>query len=292
MTRISSVALALILSASGCQSASDEAGVQTESSPPRAAAEVAPDGSVGGAPVMPVAQSLPTAMPDSTLGRRLIRTADVGLMVDDVASARTDVTRIARQAGGFVGAENETRHNDRTEVHLTLRVPAGRFDAVLDAITAAGDDVAYRNVRVEDVTEQVVDLEARLRARRAILDRYLQLLARADDVGEILAVETKVAETQEAIEVAEGQLRSLRDRIGLSTIDVTISDGDVGLLADSPPFTRRLREAFAVGLAGVAEFALGLVALWPAWLIGGALFVVVRSALRRRRVAPAAAPAG
>jgi hypothetical protein len=138
----------------------------------------------------------------------------------------------------------------------------------------------------------MVDLEARLRARRAVLDRYLQLLARADDVGEILAVETKVAETQEAIEAAEGQLRALRDRVGLSTLEVTISDGELGALAAGPPFLRRLGEAFSVGLAGVADLALGVVVLWPLWLLGAAAFFGLRPVLRRRRIRRDTIPTG
>lgn len=250
--------------------------------PARAGADAA-----GGAPapVVPVAQ-LPTALPDSTLRRRLLRTADVGLVVDDVEAMRREVAALTRRAGGFVSAEEETRYGERTEVRFTLRVPAARFDVVLDALTADGDAVAHRNVRVEDVTEQVADLEARLRARRAVRDRYLQLLASADEVGEILAVEAKVAETQEAIEVAEGQLRTLADRVTLATLNVTVSDEAPGVLAGAEPFGRRLGEAFAAGLAGLAELALGVVVLWPVWLLGVALVLGLRPVLRRRRVRP------
>ncbi len=292
MSRSLSLLLALAVVA-GCARSTDEAATSEYDAPSAAPApgRVAEESAGGVAPVMPASQTIPAALPDSTLGRRLIRTADVGLVVDDVPAARREVGVLVRRAGGFIGAENEARHGDRTEVHLTLRVPAARFDATLDALTADGDAVAYRNVRVEDVTEQFVDLEARLRARRAVLDRYLQLLSRADEVGEILAVETKVAETQEAIEVADGQLRALRDRIGLSTMEVTISDGDPSVLASGPPFMRRLREAFSVGLSGLADLALGLVSLWPVWLVGAALWMWLRPFLRRRRVvAPPVAP--
>jgi hypothetical protein len=258
------------------------------------ARQMALDGAVGGAsaPVAPAGMQLPTVLPDSALGRRLIRTGEVGLVVDDVAAARREVATAARRAGGLVSGESENRHGERTEVRLTLRIPAARFDEVLDALTADGDAVAYRNVRVEDVTEVMVDVEARLRARRAVLDRYLQILARADEVGEILAVESKVAETQEAIEAAEGQLRALRDRVGLSTLEVTISDGEAGALAGGPPFLRRLGDAFEAGLAGVADLALAVVALWPLWLVGTALFFALRPALRRRRVRRETIPTG
>jgi len=283
-------ALAALLLVAGCARSSDN--VTSDAAP--APMEESRAGAAAGAPVAPAAQALPRALPDSTLGRRLVRTADVGLVVADVPAARREVVALTRRAGGFVGTEGESRQGERTEVRLTLRIPAARFDEVLDALTAAGDDVAYRNVRVDDVTEQYVDLEARLRARRAVLDRYLVLLARADDVGEILAVEARVAETQEAIESAQGQLRSLRDRVGLSTIEVSLTDGEPWAIGGGPPFVRRLREAFATGLAGVADLALALVALWPVWLVGGLMFAMLRPWLRRRRL-PAntgAAPAG
>jgi hypothetical protein len=292
MSRLPGAVLALLLVGGCADSTTEEASTSYEAptapapAPERAAADAG-----GGSPVQPAAAQLPPALPDSTLGRRLIRTADVGLVVDDVPGARRDAAMAVRRAGGFVGAENENRYGDRLEVRLTLRVPAARFDEVLAALTSDGDAVAHRNVRVEDVTEQYVDLEARLRARRAVLDRYLVLLARADDVAEILAVEARVAETQEAIEVAEGQLRALRDRVGLSTIELTISDDAPSALAGGPPFMRRVREAFAVGLAGVENLAVGIVALWPAWLILAAMGLALRALLRRRRPAAPAAPA-
>ncbi|HLA63486.1 MAG TPA: DUF4349 domain-containing protein [Rhodothermales bacterium] len=309
MSRALTLLLALALVAGCAQSADDnavaEASYTTEGAPapmPPAAPGMAADearaaqgggantGAVGGAttPVAPTGSVV--RLPDSTLGRRLLRTADVGLTVDDVAASRREVATITRRVGGFVGAETENRYGERTEVQLTIRVPAARFDEVLDALTADGDAVAYRNVRVEDVTDVMVDLEARLRARRAVLDRYLQLLARADEVGEILAVEAKVAETQESIEAAEGQLRGLGDRVSLATINVTVSDGDQGAIASGPPFLRRIGDAFGDGLEGMAGLAVGLVTLWPLWLIAAALFFGLRALLRRRRVSRASIP--
>jgi hypothetical protein len=232
------------------------------------------------------------APPDTTAPRYLIRRAALRLRVDDYAGARTEVTTLATRFDAYVGGEQEHRYPGRIENTLTLRVPAERFDPLMEALVAVGEEVDFRTVETEDVTRQYVDLEARLGARRAVAERLTALLERADTVEEVLAVQMQLAAVQEQIEAAEAELRYLRNQVSLSTITVTIFEESATGVAAGSPFFTRIGDAFETGWEGVKELVVGLVALWPLWVLV-ALFVPLYRRMERRRKArrAAAAPA-
>ena len=212
------------------------------------------DGSQG-APAVGAPASVPAP-------RALIRTADLRLRVDDYDEARRAVAATARRMGAVVAGEAEQRLAYEVTNTVTIRVAADRFDPLMEALASLGE-VVERRVAVEDVSEQAVDLEARLRARRAVEARYEAILARAASVEDVLAVEARLAETREAIEVADGQLRGLRDRVALSTVMLTISEESPTGLTDGPGFLSRLGGAFGEGWDVFLALLVGLVAVWP-----------------------------
>lgn len=277
------ILLALLLAACGGGSYDAEA--------PAVAPEPAPVAGEAAAVPPPVTQvSAQDVAPSDTAAteRRLIHRATLRLRVDDYVEARDAVTALADRFDAYVGGEQENRYPGRIENTITLRVAADRFEPMMEALLAVGREVDFRTVEVEDVTRQFVDLEARLRARRAVAERLMALLNRADTVEEILAVQTQLAQVQEEIEAAEGQLRYLRNQVALSTITLTIFEASSTGVASGIPFGRQLAEAFSTGWTGVKELVIGLVALWPLWVLV-ALFVPAYRRLRRRRMARKAA---
>ena len=272
---------------SACQSASDAEPSQVEvaesaqddlsvaSPPAEGPLEIAdPARAASG----PAARDTPAPAP-----RVLIRTADLRLRVRDYDDARRAVAATARRMGAFVAGEAEQRLPYEVTNTLTLRVEAARFDTLMEALAALGEEVVERRVSVADVTEQAVDLESRLRARRAVEARYVEILGRSGTIEDVLAVEARLAETREAIELAEGQLRGLRDRVALSTITLTISEESPTGITDGPGFFSRLGAAFGTGWDGLLGLVVGLVALWPLALIVPLVVWLWRRVRRLRR---------
>ncbi len=234
------------------QEAAPSAGAPAVASPPARQPAAAPDAAADAA-----------APPAPTSGRVFIRDADLRLRVDDYDAARRAALAAAQGARAVVAGEAEQRYAYSVTNTLTIRVEAARFDSLMEALAAIGEEVVERRVTVEDVTAQNTDLEARLRARRAVEARYLDILGRAGRVEDVLAVERQLAETREAIEVAEGQLRGLRDRVALSTITLTLSEESATGITDGPGFVSRLGDAFGTGWDAFLGLLVGLVALWP-----------------------------
>ena len=221
---------------------------------------------------------------------KLIKTADVGMEVADYAAAREQINEIAERFEAYVASEEERRGSGRISNALTLRVPSARFDALLSDLVAIAQDVDYRTVNVRDVTEEFVDVSARLRARRAVEARYLALLEQARSVEDILRVEQSLGNVRMEIERAEGRLNYLENQIGFSTINLNLyARLEGGAIASGPGFFSRAADAFANGWDGIVMLALVLINLWPLLLLIALTVLAVRAYRQRRRTARAEA---
>jgi hypothetical protein len=167
----------------------------------------------GGAPPPPPAPGQQVAAPaEATRGPMLIYTATLNLAVFQVAEASKEVETMARDAGGFLARRDDTS--------LVIRIPAAKFEDIIKRIEKLGD-VLHRNLAAEDVTEQFMDMEVRLRNARAVRDRLQQLLEKATKVEESLSIEKELTRVGTEIETLEGKLKYLRDRVMYSTITIS-----------------------------------------------------------------------
>jgi hypothetical protein len=154
----------------------------------------------------------------------LIYTARITMAVYQVGPGLDLVERIGLDLGGYL--------SQKTDHEVTIRVPRAHFDEALKKVEASGD-VVHREISAQDVTDEFVDLESRLRNARAMRDRLQQLLAKAA-VKEALEIEKELGRITGDIEVMEGKLKLLRDRIGYSTITVSFQARGAGAVRDMP----------------------------------------------------------
>jgi hypothetical protein len=175
----------------------------------------------------------------------------------------------------------------RDTVTMSLRVPADRFQSALDEIRSTADTVIMETVKGEDVTEEFIDVEARLKAQKALEQQYLEIMKRASSVEDALYVQGELAEVRGEIEKVEGRKRYLENQSSLSTIKVKLQT-PAAISASSTNFNSRLGESFGAGLDVALNFILGLVtlvvgALPFALVIGLPGFLIVRHFWRKQR---------
>ena len=169
------------------------------------------------------------------LGRTIIRNGSLNLEVQSVEQAFARVTAIAGEQGGFVANSTLERGggDGYRYAHLTLRIPAERFDQTIAALRAIGE-VLHVSTSSQDVTGEVTDLEAGLRNLRSVETQYLTLLTNAKEIADILQVQDRLTETRGQIERSEGRLALLESLADLSTLSVDLQqtaqapDGDGG----------------------------------------------------------------
>jgi hypothetical protein len=185
------------------------------SPPPATPLSAAPAGGVPG----PAAPFAPTPAPSgspfaadaSHEATMLAYSANLTLAVFQVDKSLGAVETTARELGGYLA--------QRGDAQVTVRVPRPRFDEAMGRIEKLGD-VVHRNVAAEDVTDEFVDLELRLKNARAMRDQLADLLKGAA-VKDAVEIEKELAKVTEVIEQIEGRLKVLRDKVGYSSITVS-----------------------------------------------------------------------
>ena len=154
-------------------------------------------------------------------GRQIISQASLSVEVEDVAGAVAQVRIIAETRGGFISQVATTGTPGRQRSDLVVRVPQGEFFDTLESIKGLGK-VWAENAGSEDVTEQFIDLEARLRSALREEQSLLSLLERADTVSNILTIERELARVRSDIERLQGQINFMSRRVDLATISVAL----------------------------------------------------------------------
>ncbi|MBX3197444.1 MAG: DUF4349 domain-containing protein [Labilithrix sp.] len=143
----------------------------------------------------------------------VIYTARFTMAVYQVDQGLTAVERIARDNGGYLGQKKDRE--------ITVRVPRGRFETTLAAVDQIGD-VLHREIDAQDVTDEHVDLEIRIKNARAMQHRLTELLTKAS-VKDALEIEKELHRVTEELERLEGRMKVLKDRVAFSTITVTFA---------------------------------------------------------------------
>ena len=221
--------------------------------------------------------------------RSLILTANVSFRAQDPWATADKVRAIASGLGGDLLALSQTGSGDQRSALVTIRVPSSRFDDALGQLKQLDGEVVTSNVDAKDVTDQFVDLQARLVALKAQEQQFLTLLARATTVDEILKVQNALVSTRTQIEQIQGQVNSLKTRIDFSTITMSIAP-----LVSVPGTTGGTWDpsrTFAQAVAALTALfrVIGDVAIWMVVFLWVPLVAVafVLALTRVRRVRPA-----
>lgn len=217
-----------------------------------------------------------------SVGPRVIKTATVELEVarDELAEATRESIAIAGRFGGFV-LSTESRNDRSASSTVVLRVPADSFERALADLEGLGE-VKGEQISGEDVGQEFVDMEARVRNLEAQETVLLRLMDRAASVSDTIRVQRELQGVQMEIERLTGRLRYLEDQTDLGTI--TLSFVEVGAPGHKPPtgvLTKAWDRAVDVALAVVAAVIVGVGFLVPVAVLAAAAYLVLR-ALRPR----------
>jgi hypothetical protein len=237
--------------------------------------------------------------------RKIIRNCDLTLETDSPSDGLRKITSIAEQHGGFV-VTSEFKHNDGAgqtkptqTVTVVARVPASQFNSALEQIRSAGNRVVQEKVSGQDVSEEYLDLEARIRTKKALEAQFLEIMKQARKVSDALEVQSQLADVRTEIERFEGRRRFLENQSALSTITVTLQMPQPIIAATTSGFGSSIKRSFGDAVDVAASIILFLIQAvivlapiavllgLPAWL---AWRTVRRRVTARRAVEPSPVP--
>ncbi|MDP3795120.1 MAG: DUF4349 domain-containing protein [bacterium] len=157
--------------------------------------------------------------------KRVIKSGYLGLVVEAIDATAKAITAFAEHKGGFVESlENSEDEDGVKHAALTIRIPVAAFSEAIETIKAKATLVEIERVSGQDVTEQYIDLQARLKNLRATETQYLEILKRAFTVEDTLKVTAQLTQVRGQIESLEGQLKYLTNQTDLATVTVALSE--------------------------------------------------------------------
>jgi hypothetical protein len=161
---------------------------------------------------------------DQTVETKIIRTGQVTIEVPSVPAAIDRIRDIATSNGGYLSSSNiYTSTNDRKSGYAMIRIPADKFDPVMQALAPLGKVLSSSEQR-SDVTEQYVDLTIQNQSYHAQLDNYYRLMNKATAVEDIIKIQAQIDQITLNLNQVEGRLRYLNSQIDLSTITVNLQE--------------------------------------------------------------------
>jgi hypothetical protein len=296
---LTSALFAGLILLTGCDGAASDQ--SSKSAAGDSAGSVADDAATGERAADPLqaggaAKDTPAQAPDLSVDQRsIIYRGSVSVRVKDVTAAAGQATGIATTAGGFVGGDNRSSGTGSDSATMQLRVPAAKFSTVVDQLSKLGTE-DKREISTEDVTEQTVDLDARIIVQQARVDSGRKLLSQAKSLTDLVMLEREVATRESDLASLQAKKRRLADLTALSTISVTFlgpqaavtdpDDGPPGFLSGLSGGWKALVTSLTVLLTVLGALLPWLLALGlPAW----AVFWAIRRYRRTGSPAPALA---
>ena len=218
------------------------------------------------------------------LGRSIIRNGQIDLEVSSVVDTFEQISGIAVAAGGFVADSGFRGRDEDQSATMTLRVPADRFEQVLADLRELAVEVNNVSTSAQDVTGEVTDLQSALRNLQAVEQQYLELLSRANEIGDVLTVQDRLNQVRYEIEQVQGRIHLLDRLAEMATLSVSLRP-HVAEVVEAEPGTGPLAEARRAWDASLETLtAIGTVALvtivYSWWLLP----VLVLAAIVLRRM--------
>lgn len=224
----------------------------------------------------------PSSAQTQTTSQKIIKTGNLRFETQELEKTHKKILDAIQKVNGYVQYDNTGKSYDSQFRNMTVRVPSESFDTVLQSISKGVSYFEDKTISQRDVTEEFVDLNARLKAKRTLENRYLELLSKAKNVTEILEIERELSKIREEIESREGRLKYLQSQVSESTITIYFYkiSSERGVTVS---YGRKMANAFKNGWSNVSEFFLGLLHIWPFIILVVLSVFMIRRWIKKRK---------
>lgn len=227
-------------------------------------------------------------------GRKLIKTVRLEMQTKEFDVLLDGVRKKIQETGGYIENSsvwgNSYNYSSTRSSELTARIPAERLDEFVEVISGLGN-VTYKSEGVEDVTLQYVDVESHQKALETEQERLLELLEKADNLEDLLTIESRLSEVRYELESYGSQKRILDNQIDYSTVYMTITEVERITEVGEKSFFEEISDRFGTNLynvgRGLREFVISLIgalpilAVWAVFI--GVIVLVIRKIFYRKK---------
>ena len=202
-----------------------------------------------------------------TISKKIIKNGDMRIQVGDIKKSQGQVNEILKKNNAYIQTEDFRNSDVDENLELTIRVPYKNFDALINSFSNGIGSVLSKNISSEDVTEEYTDISIKLANKKIYLEKYRDLLRRASTTKDMLEIQEKIRGLEDEIDVAEGKLRFIDDRVNYSTLNLSLYKEKVRSSATSQiGFGSRFGDSLTQGWNSFISFILGVISFWPFFL--------------------------
>lgn len=220
--------------------------------------------------------------PSETVPQKIIKESYLRFETQDLDKTYRNIEKSIRTNNGFIQNDNSNKSYNSISRHLIIRIPTNNFQRVIDSISLGVEFFDTKRISAKDVTEEFIDLEARLKAKQTLEKRYLELLSKAKNVKEMLEIERELSNIREEIEAKQGRLKYLQDKVSLSTLEIEFykNTSESGITVS---YGSKMWNAIKSGFNGLSMFFLGILHIWPFIIILGILGFFVKRWIKKSK---------
>jgi hypothetical protein len=222
--------------------------------------------------------------------KKIIKNASVNLEIKNYKPFNALIHENIKKYGGYIAQEEQNQTDYKIENTIVIKVPVDQFDNLVSALTVGDQKILEKKITSEDVTTQIVDTKSRMEAKKQVRLRYLDLLKQARNMEEILNVQNEINGIQEDIEAASGRIEYLSHAAVYSTINLTyfqIVDASAMDISE-PTFGTKIWQSFKNGWNWVGDVFIGLISIWPLYVIAFGCWLAYKKWRSSRIQKPAA----
>ncbi len=225
----------------------------------------------------------PTPQITEKIEQKIIKEATLRFETDNLENTFNQIQKTVSSNKARIINDSEGKDYGTIFRNLTVKVPSQNFDRFISDVSKGVNYFEVKNISAQDVTEQFIDLTSRLKTKKKLEERYLEILKKANKVSEILEIEEQISTIREEIESKEGQLKYLESRVSESTITIefykTIAEKEGVKIS----YGSKLWTAIKSGFFSLSDLFISLLSVWPFVILFFVFAYFIRKRLKRRK---------
>nr|WP_314496313.1 DUF4349 domain-containing protein [uncultured Chryseobacterium sp.] len=198
------------------------------------------------------------------ISKKIIKNGELNIQVGEIKKAQQQVNEMIRKNKAYIQSEQLMNTDSDENLILTIRVPHQNFDELIHSFSEGIGSVLSKNISSDDVTEEYSDVSIKLENKKIYLEKYRNMLRSAKTTKDMLEIQENIRDLEDEIDVAEGRLRFIDDRVNYSTLNLTLHKEKIRSSATSQiGFGSRFGDSLTEGWNSFVSFILGVISLWP-----------------------------
>jgi hypothetical protein len=222
------------------------------------------------------------AEPEAPIEPKIIKNANLRFETDDLESTYNQIAKSLKKFDATI--QNDSQGTEYNNVYRTIivRVPNQNFDALLNDVSQGVSYFDLKEISSDDVTEEYIDIDARLKTKKVLETRYFELLKKASKISEIIEIEKQLSAIREEIEAKEGQLKYMQNKVSMSTVTIHFYKTLAEKSGATVSFGTKIVNALVSGFNGISSFFIWILEIWPFIAILVAIIYFVRKKFKKK----------